>query len=421
MFSPVALYFALAQEETHSALLDSCGWQGKTGGFYFMGFEAQEIIREWPPLAIQNSREPYAGFRDGWIGVLSYELNHLLEPSVPQAFRESPMGLAYFVRFKHRILWNPETGQYQILSDDPMWVEKVNHVLKEEPPERRPLLGWEGEIQQSMSQEIFEAQAAKILEEIQAGNLYQANLSLRFEISDISNNMLPSIYEALIRQNPSPFSGVFWTPEGIILSNSPERLVKYDAQTNMIETRPIAGTRGRGQTVQEDEEIGTRLQANPKELAEHAMLVDLERNDLGKVCIPGTVQVKEEYSLEKYAHVTHLVSQIEGQKRPESSPWDIIQAMFPGGTITGCPKIRCMQTLAELEPVPRWLYTGSFGYIDISGNLDFNILIRSLFHWPDGRLHFHAGAGIVADSQPAWEYKECLRKAQTIRQVLGAC
>jgi para-aminobenzoate synthetase component 1 len=195
--------------------------------------------------------------------------------------------------------------------------------------------------------------------------------------------------------------------------------VKYDALNNCLETRPIAGTRGRGQTSDDDERIAQVLQTNEKEQAEHLMLLDLERNDLGRVACPASVTVPETAVLERYSHVTHLVSQVEAQRLPDKTAWDVLTAMFPGGTITGCPKVRCMEILAETEPVPRGLYTGSLGYIDDRGYLDFNILIRSLFYWPHSKqLQFHAGAGIVADSVPAWEYRECLRKSQVIKGVL---
>ncbi len=447
-----SLYFTLAADYPHSALLDSCGWEGKTGGFYCMGFEAQETLQLidqrllhngevvqtidskatlWRALAqyfpVENAPEQttpdLTGFRKGWIGTLGYELNHLLEPTVPYRSCQNPLGDLYFVKFRHLIRWSPGHGDFELVSSDERWVQRITDILAQGGLEQSfsptsPEMSLKP-VQVSLSQEAFAQRVESIQSAIRQGNLYQANLSLRFEQEDVSPTVLPYLYHELVTRNPSPFSGIFWTPEGVVVSNSPERLVKYNTKTNRLETRPIAGTRGRGKTAAEERAIAACLQTDDKEQAEHRMLVDLERNDLGRVAMPGSVQVVELGELERYSHVTHIVSQIEGQKLPNKTAWDILEAFFPGGTITGCPKIRCMETLHHLEPVPRGLYTGSLGYLDVSGNLDFNILIRSLFHWPDNRLHFHAGAGIVADSVPLWEYRECLRKAEVIQGVLS--
>lgn len=440
------LYFALAPDYPHSVLLDSCGSAGAVGGFYMMGFEALETVRLpddnrfwingkpgdfvpsknilWQELA---SRLPMAmeesspGFTDGWIGTIGYELNHLLEPAVPFRPSENPFGRLYLVRFRHRILWHSGRRDFRILSPDSVWKERVESLLNRNAIPENPTLSAFKPLplpEASLSPAEFESRVLEIQRQIQTGNLYQANLSIRFQHREVSPILLPLLYRELVNRNPSPFSGILWTPEGIVLSNSPERLVKYDAASNILETRPIAGTRGRGKTHEEEEAIGRLLQTNDKEQAEHMMLLDLERNDIGRVARPGSVHVPEALALERYSHVTHIVSQVEGEKLPDKTPWHVLESMFPGGTITGCPKVRCMQVLRELEPVPRGLYTGSLGYIDSCGNMDFNILIRSLFHWPDHRLHYHAGAGIVADSVPAWEYRECLRKAEVIQGAL---
>lgn len=442
-----ALYYALASDVSHSVLLDSCGWEGNTGGFYMMGFGAETVVQLhghqlsvngqpaaeiphkaalWEALQeltpLPGSESSSFPFEDGWIGTLGYELNHLLEPSVPFRASENPMGELTLVRFRHRILWEPGKGRFELRSPDAVWKQQVARWLQSPPPASPPQ-GEGAPLGQaptaSLSQEAFEARVREIQEQIRAGNLYQANLSMRFELTDVPSSELFALYEALVTRNPSPFSGVLWTPEGVVLSNSPERLVKLTANTRLLETRPIAGTRGRGRTEAEEQAIAQTLQTDIKEQAEHMMLVDLERNDLGRVSTPGSVHVPELGVLERYSHVTHIVSQVEGRLAPHKTPWDVLDALFPGGTITGCPKVRCMTVLQALEPVPRGLYTGSLGYLDSRGNLDFNILIRSLFHWPNQRLHFHAGAGIVADSVPAWEYRECHRKAEVIQGVLS--
>lgn len=441
-----ALYYTLAPDYTHSVLLDSCGLAGKTGGFYLMGFEAQTVVQllngtlwvDGKPDTLIDSKETLwqrlntlfpkisvkdspVGFEDGWIGTLGYELNHLLEPTVPRRMVENPLGDLYFVRFRHRIRWSPESGICCVDSPDPQWINMVEDRVQNEGfirpgPWASPKAITPPVV--SMSKEAFEENVLRLQERIRNGEIYQANLSMRFEAKGMPELRVLSLYDELVHRNPSPFSGLFWTPHGVVLSNSPERLVKYDAPTNRLETRPIAGTRGRGKTPEEESAIARVLQTDAKEQAEHMMLLDLERNDLGRVSVPGSVTVPALCELERYSHVTHIVSQVEGEKAPAKTPWDILDAMFPGGTITGCPKIRCMQLLRQMEPVPRGLYTGSLGYLDSRGNLDFNILIRSLFRWPEGRLQFHAGAGIVADSVPAWEYRECLRKAEVMQGVL---
>jgi para-aminobenzoate synthetase component 1 len=194
--------------------------------------------------------------------------------------------------------------------------------------------------------------------------------------------------------------------------------------SGLVQTRPIAGTRGRGSTEEEDLEIGRTLLENRKELAEHLMLVDLARNDVGRVSDAGTVQVDDLLVLERYSHVTHLVSNVQGLLKATASPWNVIASLFPGGTITGCPKLRCIGILDAVEPVPRGFYTGSFGYVDAkTGALDLNILIRSVFLQPTElplvyNTAVHVGAGIVHDAVGAHEYRECLRKATAILDEL---
>ncbi len=267
----------------------------------------------------------------------------------------------------------------------------------------------------SFSEQEFAEAVEEIQNHIQAGELYQANLSLSLTHPHSDPATALSIFDSLCRENPSPYMGFLKTEAGTLISNSPERLVR---RTDChLETRPIAGTRGRGVSAFEDQSLGESLLQHPKERAEHLMLVDLLRNDLGRVCEAGSVCVNELLCLERYSHVTHLVSNVIGNVSKTTDVWQIIRALFPGGTITGCPKIRCIELLDALEPVPRGFYTGSLGYLSPDGlELDLNILIRSLFLGYNG-CRLHVGAGIVADSVPAHEYRECFRKAQAL---LGA-
>ena len=200
-----------------------------------------------------------------------------------------------------------------------------------------------------------------------------------------------------------------------LVSSSPERLVKVDQ--GVLETRPIAGTRPRGRDSIEDDLLTHELLLNEKEKAEHLMLVDLERNDLGRICEYGSVRVTDQMFVEQYSHVSHIVSNIQGVLKPDTTLKDILKAVFPGGTITGCPKIRCMEIIDELEPVTRGPYSGSFGYIGFADTLDLNIIIRTILIKED-KAYFHVGAGIVADSDPAREYQETLDKAAAMISVL---
>lgn len=295
------------------------------------------------------------------------------------------------------------------------------------------------EFECSFSQESFEEQVTEVKKHIACGDIYQANLTMRFSTQV---QMTPfQVYETLSEKNPSPFCGIFKTPVHVLLCNSPERLILQD-ETGKLQTRPIAGTRGRGKTRVEDESLGQTLLTDEKELAEHLMLVDLLRNDVGRVSQPGSVEVDELLTLERYSHVTHLVSNVTGQKKENLSAWEVVRSLFPGGTITGCPKMRCIEILNALEPVSRDWYTGSLGYINFqAGVMDWNILIRSLFltavpnegnppelsdlNQPDlnasslYNVDIHVGAGIVADSVPEYEYKECLRKSQASFSALS--
>ncbi len=264
-----------------------------------------------------------------------------------------------------------------------------------------------------LSQSDFEAMVRLAKEYIAAGDIYQANLSVRFD----SRSTLDSaaLYSRLRRINPSPFGGLLHTPHLDLISCSPERLVSL--RGTIAELRPIAGTRPRGYSPPEDIRLGEELLGHPKERAEHIMLLDLGRNDLGKVCRPGSIEVDELMVLERYSHVCHIVSNIKGKLLPDAGPFDLIRATFPGGTITGVPKKRCMEIIEELEPVGRGTYTGSAGYISACGNMDLNILIRT-FQKFDDELTYQTGAGIVADSVPEQEWHECLAKGAALRQAL---
>jgi len=258
---------------------------------------------------------------------------------------------------------------------------------------------------------------------IRAGEIFQANLSLRFTLTTAAASW--SVYRALRAINPSPFASYWQTPWGSAIGCSPERLVKLEGRT--AQTRPIAGTRARGRDTQTDRELAAGLQGSRKDSAEHLMLLDLARNDLGRVCEWGSVRADERFAIERYSHVMHLVSNVTGRLRSDWDAIDLVRALFPGGTITGCPKVRCMEIIEELEPVRRNWFYGSCGYLDRRGHLDLNIAIRTLLHCraegrdPAARYRVwgQVGAGIVADSDPKTEWHESLRKAQAQLAALG--
>ena len=250
-------------------------------------------------------------------------------------------------------------------------------------------------------------------EHIAAGDVYQANLSREWQAT--VSGCSETIYDALCNANPGPFAGIARWHDATIISSSPERLLRV--RDGVMSTRPIAGTRPRGEDADSDDDLSNELFAHPKERAEHVMLVDLERNDLGRVCKAGTVEVDEMMVLESYAHVHHIVSNVRGELDDDVTPGQAIAAVFPGGTITGCPKVRCMEIINELEAAPRGAYTGSFGYLNLDGSMDLNILIRTIVKKGD-KIAFRAGAGIVADSEPEAELNETRAKAEGILRAL---
>ncbi len=223
------------------------------------------------------------------------------------------------------------------------------------------------------------------------------------------------IYESLCQTNPGPFAGMARWDNVEIISSSPERLLKI--RDGRASTRPIAGTRPRSEDLQTDDSLSAELFTSAKEQAEHIMLIDLERNDLGRICEAGSVEVDEMMALESYAHVHHIVSNVSGRLRADVTPGQAIAAVFPGGTITGCPKIRCMEIIGELEQGPRGAYTGSFGYLNRDGSLDLNILIRTIVR-TDSAVTFRAGSGIVADSDADMELHETRAKAEGMLRAI---
>ncbi len=372
------------------------------------------LLDAQPQIESMPAELPFTG---GWLGWLGYDLAGEIE-QLPQLKPDLlPFPIAYWYEpesfavldHQQQILWLATTDspaldrlQSQLETAD----RQIESPKSPKTDPATPIF--------QISQQDYETAVRQAQKYIQAGDIFQANLSLRFEAYTEFDSW--SIYRALQQINPSPFASYWQTPWGAIISCSPERLIKLSGKE--VQTRPIAGTRSRGANAIQDEQLATELIANRKERAEHIMLVDLERNDIGRVCEWGSVKVDELLTIERYSHVMHLVSNIIGILHPNRNPIDLIQAVFPGGTITGCPKVRCMEIIEELEPVKRNLFYGSCGYLDWRGNLDLNILIRTLLYTnmndsQSGAIVWgQVGAGIVADSDPEKEWHESLHKAQ---------
>jgi para-aminobenzoate synthetase component 1 len=255
---------------------------------------------------------------------------------------------------------------------------------------------------------------AKVREYIVAGDIFQANLSQRFQAP--LREPLFELYRRLRKRNPAPFAAYLGFGDLTVLSASPERFLRLDRE-GRVETRPIKGTRPRGLVPMHDAALGRALAESEKDRAENVMIVDLLRNDLSRVCRPGTVRVPELFALEQHPTVHHLVSTVVGELEPEADAVDLVRASFPGGSITGAPKVRAMEIIAELEPTRRGVYCGSIGYIGATGVMDTSIVIRT-FVAAGGGLYFQAGGGIVADSDPELEYRETLDKAQGLIETL---
>ncbi|MBI5695668.1 MAG: anthranilate synthase component I family protein [Nitrospirae bacterium] len=463
---PAEAYQAL-RRGPYSFLLESVRPDPRIGRYSFVGSEpymvfrsrgrAIEVVRgetraalNRPPLVklrelMENYRTvrvpgmpPFAG---GCAGFFSYDFVHNFEKLSRQASDDLGIPEAYFVfvdavaAFDHvdGKLWliacpgASGRGLGYTLPEGDGWADAYDRAVdKLRDMEARlasaasqPIKGpgaASGGIKASplIPKERYMEMVSRAKEYIAAGDIFQANLSQRLS-ADVDGVDPWEIYKVLREVNPSPFASFMDFPDVKIVSSSPERLVRL--ADGVADTRPIAGTRPRGKDRPGDDAMRSELLLNEKERAEHIMLIDLERNDLGRVCDYGSVHVDELMVTEDYSHVIHIVSNVTGRLAPGRDAFDLIKATFPGGTITGVPKVRCMEIIDELEPVARGPYTGSAGYISHTGDMDLNIVIRT-FVIKDGRAYVQAGAGIVADSDPEREYYETLHKAEALVRTL---
>ncbi len=359
---------------------------------------------------------PFAG---GWFLYLGYELAAEIEPGL-ELDQDPVLPAAFAVRCPAALIRDLDTGTVVLVAETgaDIDVDAVRNDL-----DKLPDVSTEGYQKQNRILALDEEPPTRFLEAVKtardyiaAGDIYQANLSREWQVRASEAIDATALFRALADANPAPFAGIAHWQGREIVSSSPERLLSIrDGYAN---TRPIAGTRPRSDDPATDQALLEELIAHPKERAEHVMLIDLERNDLGRICVSGTVEVDEMMVIESYAHVHHIVSNVRGRLRDDVLPGDSIRAVFPGGTITGCPKVRCMEIISELEDGPRGAYTGSFGYLNRDGSLDLNILIRSIV--VDGGLaSFRAGSGIVADSVPEAELAETRAKAEGLVRALS--
>jgi anthranilate synthase component 1 len=383
------------------------------------------------PIGATGAAAPPAAeagpFRGGWMVFLSYELAAEVEPqlSLPRSSAsDEPVALA--LRIPAAVVLEHQSGRAWVVAE-PAQARLLKQLEKRLAQAREGVGVLEAGHQAPLCWELDEEPAERYLwrvrralEYIAAGDIYQANLSRLWQArltgeTPSTSGLTGALYERLRQANPAPFAALCQHGGWQLLCSSPERLVRVRA--GQVETRPIAGTRARsGQRSEEAAEIAALI-SHPKERAEHVMLVDLERNDLGRLCEAGSVRADPMLFVESYAHVHHIVSSVSGRLRPELTPVDVMRAVFPGGTITGCPKYRCMQIIAELEGEARGAYTGALGYINHDGSMDLNILIRTLT-LQQGRLQLRAGAGIVADSDPQRELDETRAKARGLLRAL---
>ena len=357
-------------------------------------------------------------FEGGWALLLDYELASQVEPVLDLPMRADDKPVALALRCPAAILRDrrdgrcvavAEPGHEALLATLAADVDAATALA--------PLPAWQAPV--ALAEDAparFTGSVERVLDYLRAGDVFQANISRAWEARFAAPQAPAALFERLRRANPAPFAGLFAAAGRAVVSSSPERLVCVHGER--VETRPIAGTRPR--FAGDDDAARIReLVGHPKERAEHVMLIDLERNDLGRICRAGTVEVDELMSVESYAHVHHIVSNVRGLLRADTTPGEVIAAVFPGGTITGCPKVRCMQIIAELEAEARGAYTGAFGWLGSDGDMDLNILIRTAE--VDGeRVRFRTGAGIVVDSDPLRELDETRAKARGLLRALEA-
>ena len=441
--TPVSAYAKL-RGPGPAFLLESVEGGENVSRYSFIGCNPRKIFRAQPgdadPLAALQAElaryQPVAvpglpPFTGGAVGYLGYEFIHSVEKTVPLATRDElgvPMmwfmlcdSVLAFDRAHQtmRLIVNAHVGADAGAAYDAACAElqRMQAALAQPSPLASSTLGDTGPVQVpagNFTQTAFERMVDDSKEFIRAGDVFQIVLSQRFS-RDFTKSPL-DLYRALRTVNPSPYMFLLETGDFALVGASPEVHVRLTGRK--VEIRPIAGTRPRGKTTAEDLAFEKDLLADEKERAEHLMLVDLARNDIGRVCAFGSIKVPEFMTIERYSHVMHIVSQVEGQLAPERSAFDLMRATFPAGTVSGAPKVRAMQLISQFEGTQRGSYAGALGYFSYDGNLDSCITLRTALV-KDGRVHIQAGAGVVADSVPAAEYQETINKASALFKAIS--
>ncbi len=461
LLTPVSAFLKIAEHSDYAFLFESVEGGEQVARYSFLGKDPFLVLRSTDGQTVvdrsgvtSETSEPFVAalrrmmaefrapvvpdlprFTGGAVGFISYDASVRFEPVLQPAWQDAAWAktpgtedesgfmlfdtVLAFDHVKHRILIIANarvtadedlSALYQFACAKIQFLEReLERGLSQTPPTRRAV----PRVDSNVTRDTFEAGVRTIKEKIGAGDIYQAVLSQRFEARVEAEPF--TVYRALRHVNPSPYMYYIRMGGLAIVGSSPEMLVRVEGRR--AETHPIAGTRPRGRNDEEDLRLAEELKRNEKERAEHVMLVDLGRNDLGRVCDYGTVRVPQYMALERYSHVMHLVSTVEGRLAEDRDHLDALVSCFPAGTVSGAPKIRAMQILAELEPTRRELYAGAVGYIDFAGNLDFCIAIRTITI-RDGVARVQAGAGIVADSNPAAEYEETRDKARALLQAI---
>ncbi|HFD79418.1 MAG TPA: aminodeoxychorismate synthase component I [Gammaproteobacteria bacterium] len=353
-------------------------------------------------------------FQGGWFLYLGYELAGQIEPCLRLPAAAGGLPVASATRFPAAIVHDHQRGRRWLVAERSQQLQAMLEDIERLSPPVPPPSNTGLELEEEDPERYLEA-CGRILRYIEEGDVFQVNLSRGWQGVWPSELETHALYRRLRLANPGPFNALVSWGDRALLCSSPERLVEVRGEE--VQTRPIAGTRPRSPRRGADRAYSQELLRHPKERAEHVMLIDLERNDLGRIAVPGSVEVSELMTLESYATVHHIVSNVRARRRPGVTPGQVIRAVFPGGTITGCPKVRCMEIIAELEGVGRGAYTGAIGYLNRDDSMDLNILIRTLVRDRD-RITFRTGAGIVADSLPERELEETRAKARGLLRAL---
>lgn len=451
ILTPIEAMRKLKKVSTHCYMLESAGQNEKWGRYTFLGYDPKmeitcidgclkagslKIKTNNPSEVIRNILSEYKSpkfdylpsFTGGLVGYFSYDYLGYSEPSVKnkakdtEAFKDADLMLfdkvIAFDNVRQKIilivniqLTEPETGYNKAV----MELRHMAELLRNGEKKAEPAGRLTGEVTPLFDKETYCSMVEKAKNYIREGDIFQIVLSNR--LSAPFEGSLLNTYRALRTINPSPYMFYFSGTDVEVAGASPETLVKLE--NGVLHTFPLAGTRPRGKTDEEDKALEKELLSDEKELAEHNMLVDLGRNDLGKISRFGTVQVEKLHSIERYSHVMHIGSTVRGEIKDEFDAFDAVEAVLPAGTLSGAPKIRACQLIGELENNKRGIYGGAIGYIDFTGNMDTCIAIRIAYK-KNGKVFVRSGAGIVADSVPEKEFEECMNKAGAVINALKA-